>query len=208
MNLPSIFHYYNLIPGLCVEQLWRWGTGPGGPAQVLIHALPLPLQLSGHPHLQTRHLHLNSTHCPALSVQSGPSRVHPRPGSEPRLQRWEFSQLKNRCQHPHGASGGDDDEQYEHVRIKTNHNNPFSASNYGRYFEYHINFKGTISFCVKISSLGSVVTSVVIPQAAGPGQPVLLSAKMDPDTDTSYGVSLARMDNTLSRNHGNGTFFR
>ena len=65
-----------------------------------------------------------------------------------------------------------------------------------------------MSFCVKISSLGSVVTSVVIPQAAGPGQHVLLSAKVDPDTDTSYGVSLARMDNTLSRNHGNGTFFR
>ena len=68
-----------------------------------------------------------------------------------------------------------------------------------------------------------MVTSVVIPQAAGPGQHVVLSAKMDPDTDTSYGVkmikmdpdtdtsygvSLARMDNTLSRNHGNGTFFR
>ena len=53
-----------------------------------------------------------------------------------------------------------------------------------------------------------MVTSVVIPQAAGPGQHVLLSAKVDPDTDTSYGVSLARMEDTLSRNHGNGTFFR
>ena len=61
---------------------------------------------------------------------------------------------------------------------------------------------------IKISSMGSVVTSMVIPTVPSPGQHVLLSAKMDPDTDTSYGVSLARMENTLSRKKNNGNFFR
>lgn len=61
---------------------------------------------------------------------------------------------------------------------------------------------------IKISSHGSVVTSVVMPPVPSPGQHVLLSAKMDPDTDASYGVSLARLDNTLSRKQGNGIFFR
>ena len=56
--------------------------------------------------------------------------------------------------------------------------------------------------------MGSVVTSMVIPPIPSPGQHVLLSAKMDPDTDTSFGVSLARMDNTLSRKQNNGNFFR
>ena len=46
---------------------------------------------------------------------------------------------------------------------------------------------------IKISSMGSVVTSMVIPPVPSPGQHVLLSAKMDPDTDASYGVSLARL---------------